>query len=102
MKTLSISEACKAGFVVVNYGSRYFIPVALPREVAMQDFQSVIAEQFDPRFEGEGDEGYFVQAIEDVRGQFGLRGTIYIVRAHYSHNDGVQDWTAYGAVEVKR
>jgi hypothetical protein len=106
MKTLSIEEAKKAGFRVCRYGLSSYLPVALPREVVIQDFQDLISSQFDPSFEagaittGERTEGYFTQVIEDVHGRFGIAGTLYIVRANYSENDGVQDWDVYGAVKI--
>ena len=101
MKTLSIAAAVEAGFKTHRYGSGSYVAVALPREFRNQDFQSVTAEQFDPEFEVPGaEEGYFTQVVEDARGQFGLRGTLYVVRAEYTHNDGIQDWDVYGAVKV--
>lgn len=106
MKTLSLQEAEKIGFTVIKFGLDRYLPVALPREVAFQDAASIIADQFNPRFEagsttdGDREEGYFTQVIEDTRGSLGLPGTVYIVRANYTRNDGIQDWELFGAVKL--
>jgi len=109
MKTLTIDEAKNLGFRTVRCGLNHYLPVRLPSAVSDQDgMQELIADQFDPHFEPgatkspyrDREEGYFVQVVEDTRGRFGVAGTLYIVRAHYSENDGVQDWDVYGAVKV--
>jgi len=107
MKTLTFDEAKNRGFQTVRYGQDHYLPVSLPSAVSNQEgFDSLIADQFDPSFEagaltrGERTEGYFTQVVEDTRGRYGLPGTLFIVRAEYTENDGIQDWDVYGAVKV--
>jgi hypothetical protein len=103
-KALPMDEAIRRGYRAVRYGMRYYIPVALPESRFCDS--DLISDQYDPQWEDPANaskddpEGYAVQVVEDVHGRIGLPGMKYVVRYHYSPNDGVQDWDFYGALEV--
>jgi len=102
IKTLTIQQAVNLGFKVYRFGIRRYLPVETPRDISSADVHDIISDQFDPDWEVPGDtqEGYFTQLIQDTRGLLGPQDNKYLVRAHYSHNDGIQDWQTWMVVQI--
>jgi len=106
MKTITTMEAAEAGLTIVRSGMYYYVACPLPSgfDYSSPACHNLMLEQFEPKFETKEEEkvgeGYCVFVLHDWQGNCGLPDTRYIVRCHYSHNDGCQDWTWYGAVKL--